>query len=100
MKVLREAEIWKKEVECTGNGYGGYGCGTLLEVDENDIYINKVYDLEGDYENRFTIKCPCCKIPTRLSRGEIPDRIVNKVIQKDRKDDFDKLIRKRLFYED
>lgn len=81
MKVIREASLWRTEQECTGKGHGGYGCTALLEIEESDLYLTSTYDFEGDMEQHFTIKCPCCNIETDLSRNDIPDRVIIKLLE-------------------
>lgn len=81
MKVIREALLWKQEQECTGKRHGSYGCTALLEIEESDSYITSTHNSEGDMEQYFTIKCPCCNIETDLSIGDIPDRVIIKLLE-------------------
>jgi hypothetical protein len=74
MKVLRNEEgpdRWKKKVYCTGKGYGGGGCGALLEIHEEDVIeeINRDYDGFTSYDYLFI--CPLCEKSTSLDGRDI-----------------------------
>ena len=55
MKVLQKGEGWKLEIRCTGRGNGGGGCGSLLEIREEDIYNTYNYDYAGERDTYYTI---------------------------------------------
>lgn len=59
MKVLKEGQPWSKEVECTGKGNGGGGCGATLLIQEGDLFYT--YSHVKDETDRFiSFRCPCC----------------------------------------
>lgn len=69
MKILkpgREQRGWAKELECTGAGNGGGGCGALLLVEQDDVYRTSHTDYGGfrDVYNTFT--CAACGVETDL----------------------------------
>jgi hypothetical protein len=56
---------WSVEVECTGKGNGGGGCGAQLLVEEGDLYItsSSARDETTEY---VTFTCVECKVRTDL----------------------------------
>ena len=72
MKVLQKGEGWKLDVNCTGRGNGGGGCGSLLEVREEDIYNTYNYDFTGERDTYYTIVCPVCGKETDIPQNLIP----------------------------
>ena len=72
MKVLQEGPGWSIKQKCTGIGNGGGGCGALLEVERNDIYLTSSTDLSGETDYYFTFRCPCCDIETDVPEKDIP----------------------------
>ena len=72
MKVLQRGEGWKLEIKCTGKGNGGAGCGSLLEVKEEDIYNTYHYDYSGERDTFYTIVCPVCGKETDIPNNMIP----------------------------
>lgn len=75
MKVIKRGEGWKEEIVCTGNGNGGGGCQSVLEIDENDIYITRNTDITGVTDTYYTVCCPLCGAETDLNSISIPNRI-------------------------
>lgn len=89
MKILKEPAIWKKEKKCTGKGYGSRGCGALLEIETDDIYLDferKSYWSIADEEfcsylaHSYKFQCPCCKNETHIDEKEIPENVRNIVL--------------------
>lgn len=95
MKILKEAPVWKKKIKC-GEKEWEYGCGALLEIEQNDISVREEIDLEGDPCNCFEVKCPCCGKKIELSKGEIPVKIKMNLLA----GASNRSVRKRLFYEE
>lgn len=95
MKILKEAPVWKKKIKC-GEKEWEYGCGALLEIEQNDISVREEIDLEGDPCNYFEVKCPCCGKKIELSKGEIPVKIKMNLLA----GASNRSMRKRLFYEE
>lgn len=76
MKIIkkgREQKGWSKEHTCTGKGNGGGGCGALLLVSENDLYMTSRSDYTGDTDYFTTFKCPCCGVETDIEG--VPSRV-------------------------
>lgn len=91
MKILKESTLnsWKKQRKCTGKGHGEYGCGALLELEVNDIYLEfrkKSYWSTADEEYSsyiaytYNFKCPCCQNITCIDEKEIPKNIKNLIL--------------------
>lgn len=72
MKVLQEGPGWSIKQKCTGIGNGGGGCGALLEVEREDIYLTSSTALSGETDYYFTFRCPCCDIETDVPEREVP----------------------------
>lgn len=72
MKVLQEGPGWSIKQKCTGIGNGGGGCGALLEVEREDIYLTSSTDLSGETDYYYTFRCPCCDIETDVPERDIP----------------------------
>lgn len=75
MKVLRKGKGWNIKVNCSGNGNGGGGCGSLLEVEKEDIYVTSSTDMIGDTDYYFTFKCPVCGVETDISCSQVPSSV-------------------------
>lgn len=72
MKVLEKGNGigWIATISCTGKGISNYGCGALLEIDKDDLFM--VYG--GDYTESIpyaAIICPECKAQTCLEDMKI-----------------------------
>lgn len=83
MKVVKKSDkpFWSIEVQCTGAGNqynngkkGKAPCGSLLEVNADDIYITKHYSY-GEVDRFYTIKCPECGCETDIPSKNIPAEI-------------------------
>ena len=73
-----ENDVWPKVLLCTGNGNGGGGCGSVLLLEEGDLFetvhrfsgyfIGLVQDgvMPGVIDTYLTCKCPECGIQTDL----------------------------------
>lgn len=84
MKILDqecEPERWKAIICCTGRGNGGGGCGTPLEIREEDVYYTYSYDYLGDSDTCYTICCPVCGTET-----DIDSRLVDFSVSKNSKE--------------
>ena len=58
--------------KCTGFGNGGGGCGALLEVEREDIYLTSHTDITGETDYFYTFRCPCCSNETDIPEKNIP----------------------------
>lgn len=81
-KIIKKGRdhIWIKELECTGKGITGTGCGAILEINESDLF--KVYG--GGYTENIPyagIRCPACSCDTCLDdmKIEVPSSIFKKI---------------------
>lgn len=85
MKILeqgREQKGWVTEVKCTGAGNGGGGCGSLLLVEEADVYATYNYDYTGDRDKFATFTCVHCCVETDLPENVVPSRVWNNLVSK------------------
>jgi hypothetical protein len=79
MKVIEKGDGrkgWAKEFRCTGAGNGNGGCGALLLVEQNDLYITRHFDYGGGESVHVTFRCPLCYNETDV---EIPNNIKRKL---------------------
>lgn len=87
MKVIKKGRPqkgWAKEFECTGEGNKGGGCGALLLVEEEDIFISGY--VGGNFRETgdpaYSFACPECNVITDIESGyygQIPDTIKEKL---------------------
>ena len=84
MKVLEKGPGWSIKQECTGIGNGGAGCGSLLLVEADDIYMTESYDYGGGHDIYYTFTCPICGRETDIKSGSLPSAIKDKVLKKRR----------------
>lgn len=83
MEVLKKGEAWSLNIMCTGNGNGNGGCGSLLKVSAEDLFLTYGFAYGFmDQPTYITIKCPVCNIYTDLDARDIPHQIRTKVKQK------------------
>ena len=84
MKVVKKSDkpFWSMEVQCTGlgnqcsNGRKGKApCGSILEINANDIYITKSFSYDRSVDICFTIKCPECGCETDIPAKDLPTDI-------------------------
>ena len=81
MKVLkkgRKQKGWASEMKCTGRGNGGGGCGALLLVEEEDVFLTH-NSCMGESDYFFTFKCPECWVKTDIPDGTIPAHLSTKL---------------------
>lgn len=66
MKVIKEGRPqtgWAQEMECTGAGNGGGGCGAVLLIEADDLFqTTRCARDEVDYYEAF--KCVSCGVLT------------------------------------
>lgn len=77
MKVLKEGPGWNIEQTCTGKGNGDGGCGAVLLVEKDDIYMTWHTYLAGDTDYYYTFTCPCCDVKTDIPEEELPLTVRN-----------------------
>ena len=82
MKVLQHGNPngWEIEWDCSGAGNGNGGCGALLLVAEDDIFVTANTDYAGDTDYYYTFKCPDCGRMTDIPAKKIPTAIRDKVM--------------------
>lgn len=69
LKTGRPQSGWAKELECTGKGNGGGGCGALLLVEQDDVFRTHNY-CRDDHDVFNTFKCSQCNVLTDI--GVVP----------------------------
>lgn len=85
MKVIKDPIkiTWTIQQECLDN-YSELGCGAVLEVSLEDIYLNfkqKSYSNSGDeylhyyIDESYAFKCPCCGKENLINKNDIPERM-------------------------
>lgn len=85
MKVLKKenTNIWGTVQVCTGYGNGDNGCGALLLVREEDVFVTFLDDIRGPETKFFyTFKCPICGRLTDIPENEIPAKIKELVMKR------------------
>lgn len=78
MKVLKQGRKQKGpswELTCTGKGFPGRGCGSLLLVEKGDLKNGKNYDYGGGYEVYTYFVCCYCETKTEVSQKELNNEI-------------------------
>lgn len=74
MRVLkhgRKQHGWAKELQCTGAGNEGGGCGALLLVEQDDLF-QTTRNCRDETESFATFRCPECGVLTDLGPGQSP----------------------------
>lgn len=82
MKVLergRDQKGWAKEAICTGDGFGGGGCGAKLLVEEADLHHRETGDGDGGHDYSIAFKCVECGVWTEFKTKDVPSAIWEKV---------------------
>ncbi len=72
MQILKSGKPWSVEVECTGNGNGGQGCGALLEAEREDMRFYEGTDYPVYRPSAVSIRCPECGKITDLPTSQWP----------------------------
>ena len=76
MEVLKKGEAWSLNIMCTGNGNGNGGCGSLLKISAEDLFLTYGFAYGFmDQPTYITIKCPVCKKYTDLDASKVPYQI-------------------------
>lgn len=76
MEVLQKGDGWSMNVTCTGAGNDGGGCGSLLKVSAEDLFLTCNFAWGFIEQTKYiTIECPVCKIYTDLNEYDIPPQI-------------------------
>lgn len=69
MKVIKQGRRqkgWSVETKCTGDGNGGGGCGSVLLVEQKDIYTTERH-CRDETDTFYTFQCVSCNVETDLS---------------------------------
>lgn len=75
MEVLKKGSGWSLEETCTGKGNGNGGCGSLLKVEEGDLFFTRSSSYDGSSESYITFQCPVCRKYTDLDKSNVPAQI-------------------------
>lgn len=70
MKVIRpgrEQKGWACELECTGAGNKGGGCGARLLVEQADVYQTHSGHYDGSTDHFNTFRCAACGVQTDIA---------------------------------
>lgn len=60
LRLLREGtQKWSADVECSGAGYGGGGCGAKLQLGVEDVFLTVHYE-NGQAKEFTAFTCPLC----------------------------------------
>lgn len=76
MKLLEEGPKWNKKVTC--NDYDG--CGALLLIEKEDLFIVKDVDITGDVDLYYCVRCPVCNEIIRVKESEIPGNVKKEIL--------------------
>ena len=92
MKVKQKSNkpFWSMEVVCSGKGNasrngekGVVPCGSTLEVDLTDIFVEQYTSYE-ETDRYFTIRCCECGSLTDIPEKELPSEVVSYLIGKNK----------------
>lgn len=73
MKVIKQGRQqagWSKELECTGAGNRGGGCGAILLVEIGDLFYTMV-NVRDETDYYVTFKCSECGVLTDVKDSPI-----------------------------
>ena len=93
MKIIKKNDkpLWTMQVQCTGAGNDSDNgrnkclpCGSILEIDANDIYVTKHRYIDNSVDYYFSIKCPCCNCVTDIPEGKLPKSVIYYVQSKEK----------------
>ena len=48
------------------------GCGAILGISKEDVYMTSSSDYTGDTDYFYTITCPCCGVETDIDSMGLP----------------------------
>ena len=85
MKVIekgRPQKGWAKQCRCTGAGNSGGGCGALLLVERDDLYLTQ-RNCRDETDYFLTFRCPECVVETDVSDG--PSGLLRELIDAQRR---------------
>ena len=83
MKIIKERkpfENWNLEVECTGNGWNQNGkvpCGSLLEIDVDDLLKRNWSQSRDDTGIDYGFNCPVCGCFTPIEENKLSEHLKN-----------------------
>lgn len=79
MKITKENkpfEDWNLEVVCTGKSWNQGGkvpCGSVLEIDKNDL-LKRKWSKYPDYSGiNYGFNCPVCQCFTEIDENNLPE---------------------------
>ena len=67
--------MWNLVVKCIGHNRYSYGCGVILEIERNDLFLKYSFN-----NLLFYIKCPCCNNLININDFLIPTEIRKKLL--------------------
>ena len=78
LKKGRDPKVWTRKFACTGRGGSGKGCGALLQVGKEDLFVVREqtwYSYEEEYGTKSAVRfrCPECGVETAVM-SEVPFR--------------------------
>ncbi len=86
MKVLKKGRPqkgWTKEYKCTGKGNKGGGCGALLQVEEDDLFLTQSH-ARDEITEYISFRCCECGVITDIWNADstedcpVPDLVYEK----------------------
>lgn len=79
MKVVKKGrgtKGWAKEYECTGKGNGEGGCGALLMVEQDDVFVTST-NTRDETTTHYTFRCCECGVWTDIPPVPFKARKIN-----------------------
>ncbi len=82
MNDLKSFKEWNIKVKCKGN-YGG--CGSLLQVEIDDINISLIKEIDGGINLGYCFKCPVCDSIVNILENNLPTYVKKTSLKKFKK---------------
>lgn len=83
MEIIKKGNYqnnWSADVECSGWGNGGGGCGAILRISLDDLY--KTYSKAPKGTTTY-ITFPCCECGVKTDLKDFPSHLWNQVRNKE-----------------
>ena len=77
MKIITPGRLqkgWSHEFTCTGSGNGGGGCGAVLLVEQEDLYMTYSH-CRDETDSYTTFTCSACGVETDIKSGIVPGNL-------------------------